>query len=85
MGSISIEGYVKSPSKCQNVIINNEPGGVSKEELNALITKFNSLDSNSVDVDSISGIQVKISNNEDNLLKTTEDGIQANLEWVDVK
>lgn len=56
MGSISIEGYVKSPSKCQNVIINNEPGGVSKEELNALITKFNSLDSNSVDVDSVSGI-----------------------------
>jgi hypothetical protein len=56
MGSISIEGYVKSPSKCQNVIINNELGGVSKEELNALINKFNSLDSNSVDVDSVSGI-----------------------------
>lgn len=56
MGSISIEGYVKAPSKCQNVIINNELGGVSKEELNALINKFNSLDSNSVDVDSVSGI-----------------------------
>ena len=56
MGSISIEGYVKAPNKCQNVIINNELGGVSKEELNALINKFNSLDSNSVDVDSVSGI-----------------------------
>lgn len=79
MGSILIEGYVKSPSECQNDIINNELGGVSKEELNALINKFNSLDSNSVDVDSVSGIQIKISNDEDNLLKITEDGIQAKL------
>ena len=85
MGSISIEGYVRPPRPCQNIIINNGSGGVSKEELNELINKFNSLDSNSIDVDSTSGISVKISNNEGNLLKQTEDGIQADLEWVDVK
>lgn len=85
MGSISIEGYVKSPSIGQNIIINNDLGGAIKEELNKLNDKFNSLDSTSVDVDSDTGIQVKISKNEDNLLKATEDGIQANLEWIDVK
>lgn len=85
MGSISIEGYVRPPSPCQNIIINNGSGGVSKEELDELIDKFNSLDSNSVDVDSTSGISVKISNNEGNLLKQTEDGIHADLEWIDIK
>jgi hypothetical protein len=56
MGSISIEGYVKSPSIGQNIIINNDLGGAIKEELNKLSNKFNSLDSNSVDVDSDTGI-----------------------------
>lgn len=85
MGSISIEGFVRPPSSCQNIIINNGSGGVSKEELNEIISNFNSLDTNSVDVDSTTGISVKISNNKDNILKQTEDGLQASLEWVDIK
>lgn len=85
MGSISIEGYVRPPSPCQNIIINNGSGGVSKEELNELINNFNSLDSNSVDVDSTTGISIKISNDEDNILRQAEDGLEVSLEWVDVK
>lgn len=84
MGSISIEGYVRPPSPCQNIIINNGSGGVSKEELNELINNFNSLDSNSVDVDSSTGISIKISKDEDNILRQAEDGLEASLEWVDV-
>lgn len=85
MGSISIEGYVRPPSPCQNIIINNGSGGVSKEELNELINNFNSLDSNSVDVDSTTGISIKISNDEDNILRQAEDGLEVSLEWVDVQ
>ena len=85
MGSISIEGYVRHPRHCQNIIINNGSGGVSKEELDELINKFNSLDSNSVDVDSTSGISVKISKDEDNILRQSEDGLEVSLEWVDVQ
>lgn len=85
MGSISIEGYVRPPSPCQNIIINNGSGGVSKEELNELINNFNSLDSNSVDVDSATGISIKISKDEDNILRQAEDGLEASLEWVDVQ
>lgn len=84
MGSISIEGYVRPPSPCQNIIINNGSGGVSKEELNEIINNFNSLDSNSVDVDSTTGISIKISKDEDNILRQAEDGLEASLEWVDV-
>lgn len=84
MGSISIEGYVRPPSPCQNIIINNGSGGVSKEELNEIINNFNSLDSNSVDVDSATGISIKISKDEDNILRQAEDGLEASLEWVDV-
>lgn len=84
MGSISIEGYVRPPSPCQNIIINNGSGGVSKEELNEIINNFNSLDSNSVDVDSSTGISIKISKDEDNILRQAEDGLEASLEWVDV-
>lgn len=85
MGSISIEGYVRPPSPCQNIIINNGSGGVSKEELNELINNFNSLDSNSVDVDSTTGISIKISKDEDNILRQSEDGLEVSLEWVDVQ
>ena len=85
MGSISIEGYVRPPSPCQNIIINTGSGGVSKEELNELINNFNSLDSNSVDVDSTTGISIKISNDEDNILRQSEDGLEVSLEWVDVQ
>ena len=85
MGSISIEGYVRPPSPCQNIIINTGSGGVSKEELNELINNFNSLDSNSVDVDSTTGIYIKISNDEDNILRQSEDGLEVSLEWVDVQ
>ena len=85
MGSISIEGYIRPPSPCQNIIINNGSGGVSKEELNELINNFNSLDSNSVDVDSTTGISIKISKDEDNILRQSEDGLEVSLEWVDVK
>lgn len=85
MGSISIEGYVRPPSPCQNIIINTGSGGVSKEELNELINNFNSLDSNSVDVDSTTGISIKISNDEDNILRQAEDGLEVSLEWVDVQ
>ena len=85
MGSISIEGYVRPPSPCQNIIINNGSGGVSKEELNEFIKKFNSLDTNSVDVDSTTGIDVKVSNNKDNILEKTNKGLYASLNWVDIK
>lgn len=85
MGSISIEGYVRPPSPCQNIIINNGSGGVSKEELNEIINNFNSLDSNSVDVDSSTGISIKISKDEDNILRQAEDGLEVSLEWVDVQ
>lgn len=85
MGSISIEGYVRPPSPCQNIIINTGSGGVSKEELNELINNFNSLDSNSVDVDSTTGISIKISKDEDNILRQSEDGLEVSLEWVDVQ
>lgn len=85
MGSISIEGYVRPPSPSQNIIINTGSGGVSKEELNELINNFNSLDSNSVDVDSATGISIKISKDEDNILRQSEDGLEVSLEWVDVQ
>ena len=85
MGSISIEGYVRPPSPCQNIIINTGSGGVSKEELNELINNFNSLDSNSVDVDSTTGFSIKISKDEDNILRQSEDGLEVSLEWVDVQ
>ena len=85
MASISMEGVVRPVSGCCNITINNNSGGANSGELNDFIKKFNQLDTNSIDVDSITGIDVKVSNNEDNILEKTESGLYASLEWVDVK
>lgn len=85
MASISMEGVVRPVSGCCNITINNNSGGANSDELNDFIKKFNQLDTNSIDVDSITGIDVKVSNNADNILEKTESGLYASLEWVDVK
>lgn len=85
MASISMEGVVRPTGGCYNIIINNTSGGVIDEKLNELINKFNSLDTNSVDVDSEKGIDIKVSNNKDNILEKTDKGLYASLSWVDVK
>lgn len=85
MASISMEGVVRPVSGCCNITINNNSGGANSGELNDFIKKFNQLDTNSIDVDSITGIDVKVSNNADNILEKTESGLYASLEWVDVK
>lgn len=84
MASISMEGVVRPVSGCCNITINNNSGGANNGELNDLIKKFNSLDTDSVDVDSTTGIDVKVSSNEDNILEKTNSGLYASLNWVDV-
>ncbi len=84
MASISIEGVVRPSSGCCNIVINNGSGGVNNDELNDFIKKFNSLDTDSVDVDSTTGIDVKVSQTKDNILEKTENGLQASINWVDV-
>lgn len=84
MASISMEGVVRPVSGCCNITINNNSGGTNSDELNDFIKKFNSLDTDSVDVDSTTGIDVKVSQNEDNMLEKTETGLYASLEWVDI-
>lgn len=85
MASISMEGVVRPVGGCCNIIINNNSGGTNTDELNDFIKKFNSLDTNSVNVDSTTGIDIKVSNSEDNILEKTESGLYASLEWVDVQ
>lgn len=83
MASISMEGVVRPSQGCCNIIINNT-GGASNDELNEFIKKFNSLDTDSIDVDSDTGIDIKVSNRKDNILEKTDKGLYASLNWVDV-
>ena len=85
MASISMEGVVKPIGGCFNIIINNTSGGVSDEKLNEFIEKFNALDTNTINVDSNTGIDVKLSNSKDNILEKTEEGLIASLSWTDIK
>lgn len=84
MASISMEGVVRPVCGCCNITINNSSGGTNSGELNDFMEKFNSLDTSSIDVDSTTGIDVKVSSDEDNILEKTDSGLYASLEWVDV-
>lgn len=84
MASISMEGVVRPVRGCCNITINNNSGGANGGELNDFMEKFNSLDTDSINVDSITGIDVKVSSNEDNILEKTDSGLYASLNWVDV-
>lgn len=84
MASISMEGVVRPVCGCCNITINNSSGGANSGELNDFMEKFNSLDTSSINVDSTTGIDVKVSSDEDNILEKTDSGLYASLEWIDV-
>lgn len=77
MASISMEGV--RPVGC-GITINNNFGGVNNS-----VTEFiDKLDSDTVEVDSTNGIDVKVSQKEDNILEKTETGLYASIEWEDI-
>ena len=80
MANISMEGVVNPYRGCYNSIVNNNSGGVNSD-VSEFINNFDKLDSDTIDVDVKNGIDVKISQKEDNILKKTETGLYAGLEW----
>lgn len=82
MASISMEGVVNPYSGCYKIIINNNSGGVNSD-ISEFINNFDELDSDTIDVDRKTGIDIKISQEEDNILEKTEKGLYASLEWED--